>query len=51
LGQIDTKFAQFSHFASAAKNFVETINAIRASGYFDKNQFIDYELLALIFCV
>jgi len=51
LGQIDTKYAQFTNIASVVKNRSNAASAIRASTSFDKNHIIDCELLALIFSV
>ncbi|XP_070513011.1 uncharacterized protein [Cardiocondyla obscurior] len=51
LNQIDVKYAQFANIASAVKNQSNVVDAIRVSNLFDRNQFIDCELLALVFSI
>lgn len=46
---VDTKFTQFSNIASTVVDPTEVSSTICASNYFDKNQLVDCELLALVF--
>ena len=48
--KVDTKFTRFSNIAFTVMDAKDVSNVICASDYFDKNQFLDCELLALVFC-
>jgi len=45
--KVDAKFKRFSNIASSVTKDIS--NAIRDSDYFDGNQLVDCELLALVF--
>ncbi|KYQ58964.1 hypothetical protein ALC60_02027 [Trachymyrmex zeteki] len=48
--KVDTKFTRFSNIASTVTDAKDVPNVICASDYFDKNQLLDCELLAVVFC-
>ncbi|KYN21100.1 hypothetical protein ALC57_06533, partial [Trachymyrmex cornetzi] len=48
--KIDTKFTRFSNIASTLTDAKDIPNVICASDYFDKNQLLNCELLAVVFC-
>ncbi|KYN09362.1 hypothetical protein ALC57_18520 [Trachymyrmex cornetzi] len=48
--KVDTKFTRFSNISSTVTDAKDIPNVICASDYFDKNQLLDCELLAAVFC-
>ncbi|KYN22246.1 hypothetical protein ALC57_05357, partial [Trachymyrmex cornetzi] len=48
--KVDTKFTRFSNISSTVTDAKDIPNVICASDYFDKNQLLDCELLAVVFC-
>ncbi|KYN30234.1 hypothetical protein ALC57_00302, partial [Trachymyrmex cornetzi] len=48
--KVDTKFTPFSNIASTVTDVKDVPNVICASDYFDQNQLLDCELLAVVFC-
>ncbi|KYN23491.1 hypothetical protein ALC57_04089, partial [Trachymyrmex cornetzi] len=47
--KVDTKFTRFSNISSTVTDAKDIPNVICASDYFDKNQLLDCELLAVVF--